>query len=156
MSLTLPPNKDFTAEGWPPELRKALESTLIRALNDFARPVRALLNRGLSASNLNAEVLEKRVAVPADWDDTTEDIASCWGGNCEFAVSIRPPLVGVLPLGATELDASNSPRWDRPVSQPAPAARLVTKDGKNKVRIENQLGLKAGRTYLVKWLALGA
>lgn len=154
MSLPLPPQKDFTPEGLPPELRRALEPTLFRALNEFARPIRALLGRGLTSSNMQVEVLSKRVAMPADFDEDAETIAPVWGAECELPTVLRS-LAGVLPLGATELDAANQPRWDRAVCQPAPAARLVTKEGKSKVRIENQTGLKAGRTYLVKWLAWG-
>lgn len=155
MSLSLPPAKDFTAEGWPAELRKTLEGSLVRSLNEFARPVRALLAGGLTVGNLNGQLLERRVVVPADWDGTS--VAACWGGNCEFPATIRGNLLGVMPLGAAELDDASQPRWDRPVSMPAPAARLVpaTNTAKARIRIENQTGLVAGRTYLCRWLALG-
>lgn len=139
--LPLPPEKDFTADGMPGDTRSWMERTIIRALNEFYRPLRALLNRGLSVqSNLNAQVIgPRRVVGTASWQ--TVEVPSALRGRCLFILAPR----------AVVLDSANQPSAEDPSAWAPPGWQ--ERDGR--LRIFSQVGPQAGVTYSVTWLAFG-
>lgn len=250
MPLPLPGIRRLTTEKLSEERVRELGEALINPLNRFIEPAAALLDRGLTAGNLNAQVLTKKLTIPTDWttptlatgataSDATKppmwrktysgdvegvgvvtpgavpgdmytlpwvppqkltftsnnagaiavfDIqtdgrvrqtagaagvdvmfrfaptdrspwlpSGVFGADCEFSSTLRSPCVGLWPLHAVALDGAGKPSGEEVGSLPCPdwSERLANDKVSKLLRINNQVGLLPGQSYLVTWLALG-
>lgn len=253
MPLPLPGIRRLTTEKLSAERVRELGEALLNPLNRFIEPAAALFDRGLTAGNLNAQVLSKKLTIPEDWTTPTlatgasspaaatvpmwrktysgevEGIGvvtstglpqtlytlpeeawpeqaltvatsangaygeltisaagvvtqtvgaltpvtvafrfaatdrSPWlpsgvfGADCEFSSTLRSACVGIWPLHAVALDGAGKPSGEEVGSLPCPdwTERLANDKVSKLLRINNQVGLLPGQSYLVTWLALG-
>lgn len=256
MPLPLPGIRRLTTEKLSAERVRELGEALLNPLNRFIEPAAALFDRGLTAGNLNAQVLTKKLTIPADWTRPTYDStvvsepdsaallyyrktysghvegkgvaqvtaapntvytlpealwpdqevgittrqqgaatienltistagvvtintvaaapvhlsfsfpagdglpwlpSGVFGADCEFSSTLRSACVGIWPLHAVALDGAGKPSGEVVGSLPCPdwTERLANDKVSKLLRINNQVGLLPGQSYLVTWLALG-
>lgn len=147
MSLPLPPDKDFSDETVPAEVRQWFGPALVRPLNEFRRAVSALLAGGLGSSNLNEQVLTRVVRIGS---------GGTWPTDVEFYSTLKGRCLGVTVVRAVELDSSNADTtnalatWGLPTWQ-----ERSDSQGRAVLKLLSQSGPAASKSYRVTWIARG-
>lgn len=144
MSFQAPPR--LTPDQVPAEHRTWAEAALIGPLNRALEPIGRALTR-LLLSQMNMQVLETRLTVPASWTNNA----------LEFSSTLSTPCIGIIPMAATLLDAGGQPLTSLGgLGLPAWEEKAAVGRAGSVLRILSQDTVATSSRYRLRWLALGS